>query len=110
MATAALCYTAGPRYLTGRALVPEKWEHLAFTWESQSRNFIIYQNGVEVNRMLFDVAPRIPYNYYNTEINVGRNVRTGSDFLVGYLDELAVFKRALSPSEVKAIYEMGKPN
>jgi len=110
VATAALTYTSSTRYLTGRALVPERWEHIAFTWDSATRDFIIYQNGIEVNRMLFDVAPRIPYNYYNTQINVGRNVRTGSDYLVGYLDELAVFKRALSASEIKAHYEMGKPN
>jgi len=107
---AALCYTAGPKYLTGQALTPGKWEHIAMTWDSKTRDFILYQNGVEVNRMLFDVAPQIPYGYYCTEINVGRNVQTGSDYLVGWLDELAVYKRALTPGEIRQHYAMGKPN
>jgi len=107
---AALCYTAGPRYLSGRALTPGQWEHIAFTWDAPTRNFILYQNGVEVNRMLFDACPQIPYNYYNTEINVGRNVSTASDYFIGYMDELAVFKRALTDAEIRQHYAMGKPN
>ncbi|MCM8825730.1 MAG: LamG domain-containing protein, partial [Candidatus Omnitrophica bacterium] len=97
-------------YLSGRALVPGVWEHIAFTWDARTRDWVLYQNGVEVNRMLFDVAPQIPYGYYNTEINVGRNVRTAGDFFIGYMDELAVFKRALSPGEINQHYQMGKPN
>lgn len=107
---AELCYTAGPRYLSGQPLTPGKWEHIVMTWDSRTRDFILYQNGIEVNRMLFDVAPKIPYSYYNTQINVGRNVRTGSDYFIGYIDELAVFKRPISDAEVRQHYAMGKPN
>ncbi len=95
--------------LSGQALRPEKWEHIAFTWDGTTKLFILYQNGVEVARATTTIT-RLPYNYFNLEINVGRDAFTGTDYFAGYIDELAVYKRALSDSEIRAHYAMGKPN
>ncbi|HOK80856.1 MAG TPA: LamG domain-containing protein [bacterium] len=95
--------------LSGKALRPGEWEYIAFTWDGNTRVFTLYQNGVQVARSTTSIT-RLPYNYYNLEINVGRDPQTGSDYLTGYIDEIAVYKRALSDSEIRAHYAMGKPN
>ncbi|HON05942.1 MAG TPA: LamG domain-containing protein, partial [bacterium] len=91
------------------ALRPGEWEYIAFTWDGNTRVFTLYQNGVQVARSTTSIT-RLPYNYFNLEINVGRDPQTGSDYLTGYIDEIAVYKRALTDSEIRAHYAMGKPN
>jgi prepilin-type N-terminal cleavage/methylation domain-containing protein len=104
---ATVTYTSAGN-LDGTALAAGRWYHLAYTWDSRTGTLILYQNGAEVGRRAY-AAPKLPYNYYCLEMDLGRDVITGGDFLYGYIDELAIFKRACSAGEIRRHYAMGAP-
>ncbi len=70
---------------------PLNWYHFALTYDGKRLN--LYLNGKLVNTRR--VVGNIPQNRNN--IYVGYNFR-------GLIDELKVYNRALSPAEVKALY------
>jgi WD40 repeat protein/serine/threonine protein kinase len=72
----------------------DQWYHLAVT---RSRDtFTIYVNGAPVASE--NVALIIPYA--DAPLTIGQ--AEGGDFFNGLIDEIAIYKRALSPAEVKA--------
>jgi hypothetical protein len=79
------------------------WHHIAFTWKKYTAGgFISYVDGVAVAN-----SDSSGFEIYNlgslgTEINIGG---WGNELMEGYIDEVKVFKRALSPEQIKAIYE-----
>ncbi len=77
------------------------WVHLTFL--GTTTNTILYVNGVQQGT----VAASIPLP--RTYIGVGFVSSSGKfiDYLRGALDEIQVFNRALSPSEINSIYSAG---
>jgi hypothetical protein len=86
------------------------WTHIAFTWDGSATaaNVHLYINGAEVSS-------------YSTQVN-GAGAKTsdaaltkyvtngqftgGGDFL-GRLDDVRLYKRILSPAEIKQLYNLG---
>ena len=83
---------------------PGIWYHIAGTYDGS--NVKLYVNGV-----LVDSAPAsgVMTDYgKNLRIGVPSNIsRTGVDFLPGLVDEVEIFNRALSASEIQAIANAG---
>ena len=76
------------------------WHHVALTWGPGYRLFI---DGVLESAPLFLYASIL---YGAPEIILGAT-STGAAPFAGCIDELTIYSRALSPSEIWAIYEAG---
>jgi hypothetical protein len=87
-----------------------KWFNLVLT--SESGKFQLYVNGQAMtNKSTVGTNPctteRTSYPFILGAASISGNTR--NYFLQGRMDELIVFKRALSPGEIKGVYEMGTP-
>jgi hypothetical protein len=93
----------GPRVnldSAGNIFEPKKWYHAAATFDGKMR--IIYIDGKEASRGALSGKLVTNNNY------LGIGFREGSPhYWKGMLDDMAVFKRALSAAEVKEIMENG---
>ena len=76
-----------------------KWHLLTGTFDGSTAT--IYIDGVQKN------STSVTYNTGSSVLDIGRAV-TGSYYLTGALDDVRVYNRALSSSEVKELYNMGK--
>jgi hypothetical protein len=73
------------------------WYHVAMVRSSGTTSF--YVNGVQTP-ITFNGSPRVP-----TEFRIG--AEHGTRFFNGLVDEVQLFNRALSASEIAAIYQTG---
>ena len=83
-----------------------EWYHAVAVYDGQTMK--IYVNGVLENEK--DYAGGIPSNNYNAQIGAGslRSNGYGSDFsVIGDIDDVRIYDRALSSDEVKELYEHG---
>ncbi len=96
-------YIAGgaPTFLGSVPYSPSlnQWHHLAIT--RSGNNFTLYADGVVVSRMTSSVVipdAGVPLTFGSAE---------GAYFLNGAEDEIAIYNRALSDTEIKSIYLAG---
>ncbi len=82
------------------------FQHIALTYDKSSGSGKLYRNGVEVATQSLGVfTPQTTYG-----LNLGARVSGGPSqaiFYKGLLDELSLYGRALSASEIAAIYSAG---
>ncbi len=87
-------------------LTTNTWQHVALTYDKASGNAVIYRNGLVVaTNHVGTLTPQTTY-----PLNIGR--RTGqpiglNDTYGGLMDELALYNRALSQTEIQSIYNAG---
>jgi hypothetical protein len=78
------------------------WYHLAAVYNATARTLDIYVNGILDNG---DLDGTVPNSQFNAAVNVNIAQRTGSpgafNFL-GTIDEVHIFNRALTASEIQA--------
>ena len=91
-----------------------QWTHLAFTVNATTLNGFLYCNGVQVgSAATIPVgSPVDPINFGIAPVNIGYRDVNSLDILGGYrflgnLDEVSIYNRALSDSEIQAIYNLG---
>jgi hypothetical protein len=82
-----------------------RWNQVAFTYDTATRAGILYCNGVQVG-FSTSSAPLVPQSF--CPVNLGCRDVNSLDILRGYrfaglLDEIAIYNRALSAEEIKAI-------
>ena len=78
--------------------VPQmKWAHLAGTWDGTTKR--IYVNGV----MVASTASQISYDTHNIYLGADENNGTLALPFDGELDDLRVYNRVLSASEIAAL-------
>jgi hypothetical protein len=78
-----------------------KWYHLAGTWDGTSAR--VYVNGVLANTTVCTSAPTMG------TLIIG--ARSGGYLpLLGSTDDVRIYNRALSPTEVQALYNIGAAN
>ena len=82
-----------------------QWHHVAFTYDTTTRAGILYCNGVQVGSAVSSIA-HVPQSF--CPVNLGYRDVNSLDILQGYrfaglLDEIAIYNRALSTEEIKAI-------
>jgi len=76
-----------------------KWHHIVLTVDLSINNLYLYANGKLVGN---DTSPSGSYTNWDSPITIGRNKNTISntyDFK-GLIDEVAIYNRALTPSEI----------
>ncbi|MEI6194932.1 MAG: LamG-like jellyroll fold domain-containing protein, partial [Verrucomicrobiota bacterium] len=90
-------------------IVTNSWQHVAATYDRTSGVGTLYVNGLVVlQQSLGSFVPQTSYNFW-----VGYRPGdlpgdwTYNTFLGGLLDELSVYQRALSSSEIASIYNAG---
>ena len=92
---------------SGGIVPANAWSHIAFTYNLATATEYLYYNGgqVQVNVATPDIPPSI-----GEPVNLGwRNnaeALNGTRY-AGLMDEISIYNRALSASEIKAIYQNG---
>ena len=79
------------------ALSPGVWHHLAYVYDGVSKK--IYIDGIENVSV---AAPGLSFSLDSFEI--GRSEKNSLNVLRGFLDEVRVYGRALTPEEVRERY------
>jgi hypothetical protein len=97
---------------TARITAPvtyHQWQHIAGTWDRTIGKVRLYVNGLlmaETNTSVLPVGALDPN--YDPAIGIGNH--GGASFNIpfnGLIDEIALFSRALSQTEIQAIYNYG---
>ena len=80
------------------------FQHVALTYGQSSGIATLYDNGIVVaTQSLGTFIPQTTYGFY-----IGRRPAGGSSrFFTGLIDEMTVYKRALSSNEIATIYAAG---
>ncbi|MES2696205.1 MAG: LamG-like jellyroll fold domain-containing protein [Verrucomicrobiota bacterium] len=91
-----------------------RWHHVAVTYDNQSGEVTQYIDGRELSREISPLhVPGRPIVFGPCELgNWGlptQNHRFPIRNLNGRIDEFALYRAALAPDEIRALYESGKP-
>ena len=95
---------------TDAALSLGTWQHVAATFDSATEAMVIYVNGVQVPTTVVPGSGTVTSIYQsNIPVLIGAiGLGSGEEyFWAGLIDEVNVFNRALSASEIQAIYNAG---
>ena len=92
-------------------LAPDVWTHVAATFDVTTQVMQIYVDGVPVATSLIAGSSTITsINDSASPIRIGAAVNFGAqlvEFWTGLIDEVEIFDRALSASEIQAIFNAG---
>ena len=88
---------------SGAGITAGNWYHVAITYESGKQ--VIYINGVEKGSSA--VTGDLILN--NDPLQIGQDQRISSRFFSGLIDEVHIFKGALSAAEINKIYAKRHP-
>src|SRR5207244_8616008 len=82
------------------------WQHVALTYDKSSNNgkITIYLNG-NIARQITNAGGFTPQTTY--PLNFGARLAQGAAYYAGSMDEVEIFNRALSQSEIQAIFNAG---
>jgi len=92
-------------------LIANQWHHTALKYEyvgDGSSIMTIYLDGVELSEKKTNCVG--PLNITTQDVWIGRDATYGGLYpFSGTIDEVAIYNQALSASEIKSHYRMGKP-
>ncbi len=98
---------------TASGFVPTgTFTHVAATFDPATQAIKIYVNGVDTNAALLAGSTSVSAIFDSTAaVRIGDVVNSGGSpaLFAGLIDEVDLFNRALSASEVQAIYNAGTP-
>ena len=103
--------SGGPLITSAPGVVPaNQWSHVAFTFNPVTGKSFLYYNGVQVANV--SQAPPAEIDSTHIRLYLGYRDAASSEALAGYryagkMDEVSIYNRSLSPSEIKAIYQKG---
>lgn len=93
-----------PQWVNGAAVTVNTWQHVGFTWNGTSLR--IYQDGVDTGG---SNALTGKMYYTGVESTIGaRMIVSGDRWFNGSIDEVLVYNRTLSASEVLALYNTSR--
>jgi len=99
-----LCNGSSRRVISGAHAGTNVWNHFVATVD-RSGYMTIYINGVQ--RDTKDISDWQGLNLSNSrKLNIGRSVTSGGLYWLGRIDEVIIFQRTLSPSEVGALFRL----
>ena len=93
-----------------------KWSHYVGTWDGATNKFVVYINGKKSSNPAFEVRganTSIVFDTPSTVViggfgNVATTLDTWNKPMNGSLDEIRVWKKALSASDIGSLYELEK--
>ncbi len=83
------------------------WVHVAATLDGDSGAMCIYVNGQVVAQTNTTVRPICPLTGANQSVCIGNAAGTAGFPFDGWIDEISLYSRALTPAEIQAIYNAG---
>ena len=84
------------------------WQHVALTYDKASGVATYYRNGISVGTMnMGSFTPQTTFTNFLTAKTIYNSVANPIASFNGALDELSVYKRALSSNEIASIYQAG---
>jgi uncharacterized repeat protein (TIGR01451 family) len=92
-------------YSGGGIVRSNAWQHVAWTYDNASGYVVLYCNGASVaNAYVGSLTPQTSFDFY-----LGRrpNGFYSGSYYAGGIDEASLYQRALSPSEILALFEAG---
>jgi hypothetical protein len=91
----------------GGGVLDGKWHHIAFTWEKNTTNgFRVYVDGAITNQKNA-ANVNLPDLSGSTGVYFGSYQGT-SEFTAGTIDDVRIYNRALSQSDIKALATVGQ--
>ncbi len=94
-------YNAG-WYQTGASTLPiNKWTHVSITFDNNI--LTLYINGASTTSVYAPITPQSS----GTGINIGKRWDL-PDYFSGLIDDVRIYNRALSATELKQLYNMGR--
>ena len=89
----------------GGVVVPNTYQHIALTYDKASGIAVLYCNGLAVQSSnLGSFTPQTSYDFY---LGTRASGTDAGSFFGGTIDESSLYNRALSSSEIAAIYNAG---
>jgi concanavalin A-like lectin/glucanase superfamily protein len=100
-------FTSGSYYAAlSSTITANTWVHIAFTYASTSQTpLAAYVNGVQVTSFQTNNFPQnylFPSSMYG--VNIGADSDGTGNFFPGLIDEVRIYNRVLSSSEISALY------
>ena len=103
-------HVAGPNVIGGT------WAQLVFTWDGANNKFIIYSNGAKISNPAFEVRgsnTTLTMDAASTPMigafgNVATTTDTWNKPLTGGVDEIRIWKKALTASDIGSLYSLEK--
>lgn len=92
----------GSNVLTGPIVSMGNWYHIVCTYNGST--MIMYINGAQAASMASSVSMGI---HTGTNLYLGRSAQWEGEYLSAWMDEFALYSRALTASEVLAHYQTG---
>jgi len=85
------------------------WNNITVNYNGITGNWGIYKNGNLMGTINYYVANDLSAKYYIGSGNDGNGILQGPlYFWKGYIDDVRVYNRALSATEIKQLYNMGR--
>jgi hypothetical protein len=82
------------------------WQDVALTWSRVSNPTRLYRNGAEVSYAVQDTGTGVPLDDTAYAFVIGaRGALEPVTFFNGLLDEVRLYRRALSAEEIRSLYE-----
>ena len=82
------------------SVVLNQWNHICVTWDKVNTNFKIYLNGTLSNQVTNANANNITYAVGSNRTNIGTFNSNSSNVLNGAMDEIGVWNKVLTQSEI----------
>ena len=103
-------HVAGPNKIGGR------WAHIVGTWSGTDNKFIIYSDGAKISSPAFEVRgtntslvfDSPSFVYIGAFGNFATTTDTWNKPMNGSVDEIRMYNKALTASEVDALYQLEK--
>ena len=87
-----------------------EWQHIAITWDGSANaaGVKIYKNGSELTYTLQQNGVGTRVSDSTRDFRIGDNAYANSPFK-GMLDDIRIYNRVLSASEIQSVYNAGAP-
>ena len=95
-------------YTTNAVIPVGQWSHVALTFDTQTQVLRMFANGAELGVAFYPSQGNVSSLVSQTPVRIGTIYTSQfTEFFAGLVDELALYNRALSPTEIQAIYAIG---
>ena len=93
---------------TKQSIVVGAWQHLVATFDTATQSIAVYVNGQPFDTVSYTTGTVTSMNQSTADVLIGAyDAGAAGYFFGGQIDEVQIFNRALSASEILAIYNAG---
>jgi len=96
---------AGQSYAAGGICVVGEWQHIFGTYDKDTNRITVYQNGIKAGTAVLAAAAN-----YSGAYNDGIWIGNSQNYFNGSFEEVLVFDKTLTESQVNALYVSQKAN